>query len=248
MNKLKAVIIDDEKLARDIVKSYLKYFDDIEITAECGNGFEGVKTVNEIRPDIIFLDIQMPKINGFEMLELLDEVPAVIFTTAYDQYAIKAFEKNAVDYLLKPFSSERFAQALNKAKEQIKNKSAAVSANITEDYRVDEYLNRVVIKHANSIIIVSTEDIFAIEAQDDYVRLHTSKGKYLKKKTMNFFEMNLDPKNFARIHRSAIINISHLDKIELTGKEQYAAKMKNGKSFSISRGGYTKLKELLAEG
>ncbi len=246
MKKLKAVIIDDEKLGRDIVKTYLKEFDDIEIAAECKNGFEGVKSINDINPDIIFLDIQMPKINGFEMLELLDHPPAVIFTTAYDQYAIKAFEKNAVDYLLKPFSAERFAQAVNKAKNQLKNKSLTPSENLTENYHTEEFLNRIVVKHNNNIIVLSTEEIIAIEAQDDYVMLHTAKGKYLKKKTMSYYEKNLDPKNFIRIHRSAIINISHLDKIELTGKEQYIAKMKNGIVFSISRGGYAKLKELLS--
>lgn len=247
MKKLKAVIIDDEKLGRDIVKTYLKGFDDIEIAAECENGFEGVKTINDINPDIIFLDIQMPKINGFEMLELLDYLPAVIFTTAYDQYAIKAFEKNAVDYLLKPFSAERFAQAVNKAVEQSQNKSSLPSVKLSDDYHTDEYINRIVVKHNNNIIILPADKIIAIEAQDDYVMLHTEKGKYLKKKTMNYYEKNLDPKNFARIHRSAIINILHLDKIELTGKEQYTAKMKNGKNFSISRSGYAKLKELLSE-
>jgi len=247
MKKLSAVIIDDEKLAREIVKNYLRKFDNIQVAAECENGFEGIKTVNELNPDIIFLDIQMPKINGFEMLELIESQPAVIFTTAYDQYAIKAFEKNAVDYLLKPFSSERFEQSVKKVLNNINDDIPPIIQSLSEEKTYEEYLNRIVVKNKNNIIVFPVEDIVYFEAQDDYVYIHTKSGKFLKQKTMKYYENNLDPKNFIRIHRSYIMNIEYLNKIELHGKENYAAKMKNGERLNISRNGYAKLKELLSE-
>ena len=188
-NKVRTIIIDDEQLARSITKSYLSKHPEIEIVAECSNGFDAIKKINEEKPDLIFLDIQMPKINGFEMLELLDDPPAIIFTTAYDQFEIKAFEVSAVDYLLKPFSEERFNESLKKSYTYIKDKFQQNSAikNIIEqnDERI-EFLERVVIKEGSKISILPVESIKWIEAQDDYVMINSEQGRFLKKKTMRY--------------------------------------------------------------
>ncbi len=183
MNKVKVMIIDDEKLARDIVKKYLEQSDEVELIGECQNGFEGIKSINELKPDIIFLDIQMPKLTGFEMLELLDHQPEIVFTTAFDQYAIKAFEVNATDYLLKPFPLTRFLEALNKSIEKVRNNKPnsteysdllnTVSSNL-------ESLDRIVVKTNQKIVIIASEKISYLEAQDDYVMIHSELGKHLK--------------------------------------------------------------------
>lgn len=203
-NKIRTIIIDDEQLARSITKSYLSKHPEIEIVAECSNGFDAIKKINEEKPDLIFLDIQMPKINGFEMLELLEDPPAIIFTTAYDQFAIKAFEVSAVDYLLKPFSEERFNESLKKSYTYIQDKFQQNSAikNIIEqnDERI-EFLERVVIKEGAKISILPVESIKWIEAQDDYVMINSEQGRFLKKKTMRYFENHLNENSFIRIHR-----------------------------------------------
>ncbi|MCX8011187.1 MAG: response regulator [Ignavibacteria bacterium] len=247
-NSIKAVIIDDEKLARDIVKKYLEPFSDFEVIAECSNGFEGIKIINEQKPDVIFLDIQMPKINGFEMLELIEEHPIIIFITAYDQFAIKAFEVNAVDYLLKPFSEQRFKEAINKALFYLKNKKQQINkvteliSNLDES---KEVLERVVVKTGNKISIIPTEKILWIEAQDDYVLLNTEDGKFLKQKTMKYFEDKLDPKEYIRIHRSFIVKVSFIKQIELMQKETYNVVLKNGVKLPVSKSGYLKLQNIL---
>lgn len=243
--KLKTIIIDDEKLARDIVKKYASKIDTLEIIDECGNGFDGIKAINSHKPDLIFLDIQMPKLNGFEMLELLDEKPKIIFTTAFDQYALKAFDVNAIDYLLKPFSEERFADAVNKVlKEQSETREEKVEklkSHIDEEI---EFLDRVIVKQNQKINIIPIEKVIYFEAQDDYVMIHNDDGKYLKQKTMKYFEDHLDPKDFVRIHRSYIVNISRVKEIELFDKDSYKAILKDGTKLSVSRSGYTKLKEI----
>ncbi len=248
MNKIKSVIIDDENLAREIIKNYLKDIDKIELAAECSNGFDGIKIINEVKPDLIFLDIQMPKINGFEMLELLDDPPVIIFTTAFDQYALKAFEVSAVDYLLKPFSRERFDEALKKAYLRIKDKSkntGAIKNLIAQNESRIEYLERIVIKDGPKISIVPSASIKYLEAQDDYVMIFSDEGKFLKQKTMKYFEEHLNPKDFVRIHRSYISSVKRIKKIELLEKETYQVILDDKSSLPVSKSGYDKLKEIL---
>lgn len=249
MDKIyKIVIIDDEPPARNIIKKYLEKIPEIEILAECSNGFEGVKTINELKPDLIFLDIQMPKISGFEMLELLDEIPAIIFTTAFDEYAVKAFEVNAADYLLKPFSYERFSKAIKKSRILFRDKSnqkGVIKKLIKHHDSNTEYLERVVVKTGSKIEIVLTDSIFWLEAQDDYVMIHSEAGKYLKQKTMKFFEQHLNPRDFIRIHRSHIVRISYLKQIEPYTKMSYKAILANGISLPLSKTGYLKVKNII---
>ncbi|MEJ2506193.1 MAG: LytTR family DNA-binding domain-containing protein, partial [Ignavibacteriaceae bacterium] len=204
--------------------------------------------INDEKPDLIFLDIQMPKINGFEMLELLDEPPAIIFTTAYDQYAIKAFEVSAVDYLLKPFSEERFNNALTKSYEAIKDRfqqDSAIKNIIDHNDEKIEFLERVVIKDGTKISILPVDSIKWIEAQDDYVMINSDQGRFLKKKTMRYFENHLDENMFIRIHRSYIINADYIQHLEQTGKESYQLILKNGKELPVSKTGLGKLKSTL---
>lgn len=241
----KAIIIDDEMLARGIVAEYLGRHADIKVVAQCANGFEGLKAIQLHKPDLIFLDVQMPKISGFEMLELLDPVPPVIFTTAFDDYALKAFEASAVDYLLKPFSQERFDTALNKWRTRQQDNSKALKQLLDEPLRPPEETSRVVVKNHSEITIVPVEDILYIEAFDDYVKLFTSNKYYLKKKTMNYYEQVLDKTRFFRTHRSFMINLKELTRIEPLEKNTYVALLKNGKRIPLSRSGYAKLRETL---
>lgn len=244
-NKMsKVVIIDDEPLARSIVKEYLSRYPEMEVVQECGDGFEGVKAITSLQPDLIFLDIQMPKINGFEMLELVDNPPGVIFTTAFDEYAMQAFEENAVDYLLKPFSQERFEKAVDKWKDRQPNNDV-IRPLMEEHVKQPEESTRVVVKSGNAIKILPLQEILYIEAYDDYVKIHTKDGFHLKKKTMNFFEKAFDPKQFVRVHRSYIISLSQLTKIEMKEKDSHVAKMKDGVVIPMSKAGYSKLKEVL---
>jgi two-component system LytT family response regulator len=243
----KIVIIDDEPLARSIVMEYLQPYKDFEVVAECNNGYEGVKAILQHKPDLVFLDIQMPKINGFEMLELLDHVPQVIFATAFDEYAIKAFEANAVDYLLKPFSKERFNTAIEKW--NAKSQTSAAEKNLqrlmeTNGKQPDE-ASRIVVKNNTEIAIVPVDEIVYIEAYDDYVKIFTNDKYFLKKKTMNYYEEVLDKEHFFRTHRSYIINLGQLTRIEPLEKNTYVALLKSGKKVPLSRTGYAKLKDKL---
>lgn len=243
---IKALIIDDEPLARMIVREYLQQYPEIELAQECGDGFEGFKAIQQHKPDLIFLDIQMPKINGFEMLELLEEPPAVIFTTAFDEYAIKAFESHAIDYLLKPFSQERFDKAIKKWEEQRKNTPVANTSALLEATGLQPPQNqRVVVKTGSRIKIIPAEDILFLEAADDYVKIHTTEGAFLKNKTMNFFEKSLDPASFVRTHRSYIVNIKEITRIDPYEKEHYRAILKSNAPIPVSKTGYAKLKEVL---
>jgi two-component system, LytTR family, response regulator len=245
--KIKTIIIDDEKLAREITKKYLENYPDFEIAAECSNGFEGIKKINEEKPDLIFLDIQMPKINGFEMLELLDENPVIIFTTAFDHYALKAFEVNAADYLLKPFSKERFDEAVGKAFVHLKNKKNhhKIVNNLIEHNKNTSPLERVIVKEGTKISIIPVEEIKWIEAQDDYVMIHTGSGKHLKQQTMKHFEAQLNSNDFLRIHRSFIVAIKEIKKLELLEKESYQVYLDKNISLPVSKTGYDKLKAIL---
>jgi two-component system LytT family response regulator len=244
---IKVILIDDEPLAQSIVTEYLQAYPQFQIVQCCNDGFEGVKAISQHKPDLIFLDIQMPKINGFEMLELIEQPPAVIFTTAFDEYAIKAFEAHAIDYLLKPFSKERFDKAIQKWMQQHNQASAttATSALINEEIRQPEERNRIVVKEGSNIKIIPVHDIQYIEAYDDYVKIFTQKEMFLKKKTMSFYEQNLNPSQFVRVHRSYIIALQQLTKIEPLEKDTHLALLKSGVKIPLSKSGYLKLKAVL---
>jgi len=240
----KVIIIDDEPLARSVVKEFLQKHPQLEIVQECGDGFEGVKAIQQHEPDLIFLDIQMPKITGFEMLELVEDPPSVIFTTAFDEYAIKAFESHAVDYLLKPFNQDRFDKAISKWKESISSERS------TQDLLEAASLSpsqsqRIVVKNGSKIKIIPVQDVFYLEAADDYVKIHTQEGYFLKNKTMNHFEKSLDPSMFVRSHRSYIVNVQQITRIDPYEKDNHVAVLKSGMKVPVSRTGYSKLREVL---
>ena len=239
---LRAIIIDDEQPARDLVKFFLKDSKDVIVIGEANNGFDGAKLVQSEKPDLIFLDIQMPKINGFEMLELIEEPPSIIFCTAYDDYAIKAFEHNAIDYLLKPFARERLEEAVEKVvKEQVRPDKSKLEALVESQ----EQLDRIVVKTGHSIDIIDVDDIEYLEAQDDYVEIHTGERKLLKQQTMKYYERSLDQQKFVRVHRRFIVNVSGIAKLDKLGKETHIAILKNGGQVSVSAAGYTRLKAVL---
>lgn len=243
---IEAIIIDDEPLARDVIRKFLEDFPEITVVAECNNGFEGIKAITEHKPQLIFLDIQMPKLTGFEMLEILDENPVIIFSTAYDQYALKAFDLSAVDYLLKPYSKSRFAEAIKKALLKIQNPedNAKTIQALKNESKVTSEIDRIVIRNGAKINIIDLEDIEYLQAQDDYVEIHSEGKKYLKQATMKFYEEKL-PDEFVRVHRSFILNINSLDKIEPFSKDTYVAILKSGEKISVSKSGYQLLKEKL---
>lgn len=243
---LRTIIVEDEELARNLLKSFLKGIDYIDLVAECENGFEGVKMINELKPDLVFLDIQMPKITGFEMLELLDHKPQIIFATAYDQYAIKAFEYNAADYLLKPYSRDRLLEAVEKVAERVQKEG--VSSDISEkvsDYPRGEYLDRIVVKDRHKIHIAPIDHVRYIESMDDYVMIYTKEGRFMKQKTMKFFENTLDPKNFIRIHRSYIVKVDEISEIQQYEKEAYIVILHDKTKLKVSKTGYKNLKDVL---
>ncbi|MGK2864291.1 MAG: LytR/AlgR family response regulator transcription factor [Chitinophagaceae bacterium] len=242
----KIIIVDDEPLARSIVKEYLQQHPQLELVTECSDGFEGVKAIQQLQPDLIFLDIQMPKINGFEMLELIDQPPAVIFTTAFDEYAIKAFEAHAIDYLLKPFNQERFDKAVAKWSEQKNVPSSGATQELLETASLSpSQNNRIVVKNGSKIKIIPVHDVFYLEAADDYVKIHTQEGYFLKNKTMNHFEQLLDGQQFVRSHRSYIVNVQQITRIDPYEKDNHIAILRTGAKVPISRGGYGKLKNVL---
>jgi two-component system LytT family response regulator len=244
---IKAIIIDDERLARNLVREYLSIHTDIDIKAECNDGFEGLKAIQEHQPDLIFLDIQMPKINGFELLELIDHPPSVIFTTAFDEYAIKAFDNHAVDYLLKPFSQERFDKALEKWKVMYdrKEKAAGILQVMETISHSPLQRERIVVKSGSSIIVIPVNDILYLEAADDFVKIFTRKGHWLKNKTMAHFEQQLDTSQFIRVHRSYIVNISEITRLDPYEKDSHILLLKSGEKIPVSKTGMSKLKEVL---
>jgi two-component system LytT family response regulator len=242
----KAIIIDDEPLARSVIKEYLLAHPQIQVLHECNDGFEGIKAIMQHQPDVIFLDIQMPKINGFEMLELVEQRPAVIFTTAFDEYAIKAFESHAVDYLLKPFSQERFDKAIEKL---LDRESPAIATNtqalLEEVAQSPQQNQRIVVKIGNKIKIIPIDEVHYLEAADDYVKIHTKEGAFLKNKTMSHFEKLLNAQQFVRTHRSYIVNVQLVTRIDPYEKESYMAQLKTGAQVPVSKSGYAKLKNVL---
>ncbi len=242
----KALIIDDEPLSREIVKAYLRSFPEIEVVQECGDGFEGVKAIQQHTPDLIFLDIQMPKITGFEMLELIEQKPAVIFITAYDSFAIKAFEANAVDYLLKPVAEDRFRTAILKWKSLITPGSPEpIERVLSTMATAGVQQNRIVVKTGSKVKIIPAHEILYLEADDDFVKIFTVEGSFLKNKTMSFYEKSLDAAQFVRVHRSYMVQINQITKIEPYQKETHLAILRDGKQIPVSKTGYAKLKTIL---
>jgi two-component system LytT family response regulator len=244
--KLTCIIVDDEELARKVIREHLSKHPDFEITAECANGFEAVKAVAECRPDLLFLDIQMPKLNGFEVLELIGSDMCVIFVTAYDEFALRAFEVHAVDYLMKPFSAARFAEALEHARTHIKREhEAPYSDLIAESRNRQKPLQRILIRDGARVHVLPVEKIDYIRAQDDYVSFMCAGKEYLKQEPLANLEELLDPARFIRIHRSCLLNVDRLAKLELMAKDSHVAILADGTQLPVSRSGYARLKPLL---
>lgn len=241
---IKVLIIDDEPLAAELVKEYLTEFPDFEILQVCHDGFSGLKAIQDTDPDLIFLDVQMPKLNGFELLELLDDPPAVIFTTAFDEYALKAFDNFALDYLLKPFSKTRFTKALTKFRMQQGN-TGLKDFTQHETPVAGEMANRIVLKDRNEIKIIAIQEVNYFEANDDYVNIVTKEGKFLKNKTLSSFERVLDSSQFVRVHRSYIVKVSEITKMEVYEKDSFLLKLKSGATIPVSKTGLPKLKAVL---
>jgi two-component system LytT family response regulator len=242
----RVLIIDDEPLARMVVREYLQDIDGIEVVQECGDGFEGIKAINLHKPDLVFLDVQMPKINGFEMLELLEQQPAVIFATAFDEYAIKAFEAHAVDYLLKPFSKDRFQKAVEKYLAQTPAQTKKQNEELLESPALSPAQHeRIVVKTGTKVKIIPVHDVLYLEADDDYVSIHTAEGSFLKNKTMGFFEQTLDQRHFVRVHRSFIVRVQEITRIDPYEKDAHLAILKSGAKIPVSKSGYVKLKQVL---
>jgi two-component system, LytTR family, response regulator len=245
-DKIRTIVVEDEELARNLLKNFLGGIERIELIKECENGFEGVKAINELKPDLVFLDIQMPKISGFELLELLDHKPHIIFATAYDQYALKAFEYNAADYLLKPYSKERLKEAIEKVAERITTQgSVSDIAEHVSNYPKDEFLDRIVVKDRHKIHVIPVDQIRYIESMDDYVMIFTKGGRYIKQKTMKYLENSLDPRNFIRIHRSYIVKVEEINEIQQYEKESYIVILHDKTKLKVSKTGYKNLKEVL---
>lgn len=247
MNK-KVIIIDDEPLARSMVLEYLQNYPQIEVSQQCNDGFEGVKAIATHQPDLIFLDIQMPKITGFEMLELIEQPPLVIFTTAFDEYAIKAFETNAIDYLLKPFSQERFDKAMQKWLAQTGKDDNNTNTNtrlLETAAQIPVQSQRIVVKNGSKIKIIPIQEVQYLEAADDYVKIYTQEGHFLKSNTMGHFEQVLDAQQFVRCHRSYMVNVQHIVRIDPYEKDGHIAILKSGAKVPVSKTGYPKLRTVL---
>ncbi len=249
---VRAVIVDDEELARQLLREYLKDAGGVEVVAECANGFEAVKAVAERKPDLVFLDVQMPKLDGFEVLELIDPSVAVIFVTAYDQYAMRAFDANAVDYLLKPFAGDRFRKALERVRQRLGSSNPAPPKIAAPELSAmarspEQRLERIVVKDGTKVHIIPIAKLDYVEAQDDYIALRSEKKNYLKQQTISSIETQLDPKKFVRIHRSYIVNLERIARIEPYTKDSRVAVLNDGSQLPVSRSGYAKLKEMLGD-
>jgi two-component system, LytTR family, response regulator len=245
-DSLRIVIVDDEPLARSVVREYASADPTVEIVADCANGFEAVKAVSELKPDLVLLDVQMPKLDGFEVLELLGRDQPVVFITAYDQYALKAFEVHAVDYLLKPFSAERFQEAMDRARERLRAKAATPVEDLVRDARPRTGpIERVLIRDGANVHVIPVDRIDYVEAQDDYVAFKSEGKQFLKDQTLSAVEATLDPARFVRIHRSFILNIDRIAKVELYAKDSRMAILRDGSRLPVSRAGYARLSQLL---
>jgi two-component system LytT family response regulator len=244
---LRAAIVDDEELARQLLREYLWEAGGVEIVAESGNGFDAVKAIGELKPDLVFLDVQMPKLDGFEVLELIDPPPAVIFVTAYDEYAMRAFDVHAVDYLLKPFHLDRLKKALEKARARL-GEPKPVASELTAAARPPgQKIERLVVRDGTKVHIIPIGKLDYVEAQDDYIALHSEKKNYLKQQTISSIETQLDPRRFVRIHRSYIVNLERIARIEPYSKDSRVAVLTDGTQLPVSKSGHAKLKESLGE-
>jgi two-component system, LytTR family, response regulator len=243
--KLHAIIVDDEELARGLLRELLRALDEIDIVAECANGFEAVKAIADLKPDLVLLDVQMPKLDGFEVLELAGPVPAVIFVTAYDEYALRAFEAHAVDYLLKPFGEDRLRVALKRATERLGSHAPPVAELALEARAPAQYLERVVVKDGARVHVIPVNNLDYAEAQDDYVALCSQGKKHLKQQTISNLEKGLDPGRFLRIHRRYIVNLERVARIEPYSKDTHVAILTSGAQLPVSRAGYARLREIL---
>jgi two-component system LytT family response regulator len=247
---IRALIVDDEDLPRQLLREYLAACPDVELAGESANGLDAVKACNELRPDLMFLDVQMPKLDGFEVLELLEHIPAVVFTTAFDQYALRAFDAHAVDYLLKPFSLDRFQLAMQRVRERLSarenhqaNDPASLNAAV---HGPDHPLSRIVVRDRGKITLIPVERLLCIEAQDDYIALHTVEKSYLKKQAMSQLESALDPQQFVRVHRSWIVNLTAVSRVEPYSRDTFVAVLQGGRHVPVSRSGHKRLMELLS--
>lgn len=241
----KVIVVDDEPLARALVVKMLAAHPQFQVLEECPDGFEAFKAIQKHEPDLIFLDIQMPRINGFELLEMLDKAPAVIFTTAFDEYAMKAFEHHAIDYLLKPITKERFDKAIDKALHSGLSESANhVNEMLTEPI-YEGYQHRIVVKDRGNIRIIPVTEVQYIEANDDYIKISTKEGNYLKKQTLAYLEKTLDPNQFVRVHRSYLMPISQLQSIEPYERNSHIALLHCGMKIPVSQSGMARLKGIL---
>ena len=244
---MRAVIADDEELARHVLREYLEKEPGIEILAECANGFEAVKAAAEWKPDVLFLDVQMPKLDGFEVLELIDPSVAVVFVTAFDQYAMRAFDAAAVDYLLKPFGADRFRAALRKVEARLgESRPAALPTDLRNAARpTGEYLERIVVKDGTRVHVIPVGKLDYAEAQDDYVALRSESRNWLKQQTIASLEAALDPKRFVRVHRSYLVNVERIARVEPNTKDTWLAILTDGAKVPMSRGGYTRFNALI---
>jgi two-component system LytT family response regulator len=243
---LRIAIVDDEDLARAVAREYLTALPDVEIVAECANGFEAVKAVSELQPDLLLLDVQMPKLNGFEVLELVGRDVAVVFVTAYDQYAIRAFEVHAVDYLLKPFSADRLAAALDRVRERLgRGEPLPVRELAAAGEPTQGHARRVLVRDGPRVHVLPVEKIDYAQAQDDYICFRCEGKEYLKEQTLGELETSLDPAKFVRIHRSYLLNLDRLSRVETDERENRLAVLADGRRLPISRAGYARLNQLL---
>ena len=241
----RAVLVDDEELARGFLRELLGAHPEVEIAAECADGFEAVKAIAATSPDLLFLDVQMPKLDGFEVLELIDPGPAVVFVTAYDQYAMRAFDAHAVDYLLKPFDAGRFERALERAKARLGERR--LPTELAQERVPAERPQRVVVKDGTRVHVIPLDKLDYAEAQDDYVALHSAGKQYLKQQTIATLEAALDPARFVRIHRSFLVNLERVARIEPYGKESRIAILTDGSRLPVSRAGYARLLEAMGD-
>src|SRR5215470_13662740 len=244
--KLTAIVVDDEELARAVIRELLRPHPEIEVLGECANGFEAVKMVSERKPDLLFLDIQMPKLDGFEVLELIGSDVAVIFATAYDQHALRAFEVHAVDYLLKPVAPDRFEAALDRAKQRLGAPVALpLEALASASREPGHYAERIVVKDGTRVQIIPVTKLDYAEAQDDYVSLASQGKKYLKQQTISSLQASLDPNRFLRLHRSCLVNLERVARLEPYGKDTHIVILNDGNRLPVSRAGLARLKEFL---
>jgi two-component system, LytTR family, response regulator len=249
--RLRAVIVDDEAPARALLAEYLGLAPDVEVVGECANGFEAVKRIGELTPDVVFLDVQMPKLDGFEVLELLDPGPAIVFCTAYDEFALRAFEVHAVDYLLKPFGPERVTAALERVRERRRAAPggapapAPAAALAAASRPPGSHLERIIVRDGGAVHVIPVERVDFVEAQDDYVAIHVEGRSWLKAQPLAELAGALDPERFVRIHRSYVVNLERIARLELYAKDSRVAILNDGREVPVSRSGWQRLKDCM---